>query len=80
VTVDFSARPRESGDPVLSQSAGFPLPPSLRFGGLRPEPVEERVRRRSDRLENGLVLPDELVAQLDKLAGELRIKSLRERG
>ena len=42
-------------------------------------PGEERARRRADRLKNGLLLPPELLVQLDKLAAELAIKPLRER-
>jgi LDH2 family malate/lactate/ureidoglycolate dehydrogenase len=42
-------------------------------------PGEERAKRRADRLTNGLALPGELLAQLDKLAAEMAIKSLRER-
>lgn len=42
-------------------------------------PGDERARRRTDRLKNGLTLPPELLAQLDKLASELGIKTLRER-
>ena len=40
-------------------------------------PGEQRAQRRADRLANGLALPPELLAQLDKLAGELAIKPLR---
>jgi L-2-hydroxycarboxylate dehydrogenase (NAD+) len=43
-------------------------------------PGEERARRRADRLKNGLMLPPELLTQLDKLAGELSITPLRARG
>ena len=42
-------------------------------------PGEERAKRRADRLANGLTLTPELLAQLDKLAGELGIKKLGER-
>ena len=42
-------------------------------------PGEQRAKRRADRLSNGLALPGELLAQLDKLAGELSIKPLRQR-
>jgi LDH2 family malate/lactate/ureidoglycolate dehydrogenase len=42
-------------------------------------PGEERARRRTDRLKSGLVVPPELMAQLDKLAAELSIKPLRDR-
>jgi len=38
-----------------------------------------RAKRRADRLANGLMLPAELLTQLDKLAAELAIKPLRER-
>jgi L-2-hydroxycarboxylate dehydrogenase (NAD+) len=43
-------------------------------------PGEQRAQRRGDRLRNGLPLAPELLAQLDKLAGDLSIKPLRERG
>jgi LDH2 family malate/lactate/ureidoglycolate dehydrogenase len=42
-------------------------------------PGEQRAKRRADRLANGLMLPAELLAQLDRLAAELAIKPLRER-
>ncbi|HET9717016.1 MAG TPA: Ldh family oxidoreductase [Pseudolabrys sp.] len=42
-------------------------------------PGEQRARRRVDRLRNGLQLAPELVAQLDRLAGELAITPVRER-
>jgi L-2-hydroxycarboxylate dehydrogenase (NAD+) len=42
-------------------------------------PGEERAKRRADRLKNGLILPTELLTQLDKLAVELAIKPLRQR-
>jgi LDH2 family malate/lactate/ureidoglycolate dehydrogenase len=42
-------------------------------------PGEERRRRRADRVANGVALPRELVAQLDKLAAELGVKPLRDR-
>jgi LDH2 family malate/lactate/ureidoglycolate dehydrogenase len=42
-------------------------------------PGEQRAKRRTDRLHNGLPLLPELLAQLDKLAGGLSIKPLRER-
>jgi L-2-hydroxycarboxylate dehydrogenase (NAD+) len=42
-------------------------------------PGEHRAKRRADRLANGLALPPELLTQLDKLAGELSIKTLEER-
>jgi len=42
-------------------------------------PGEQRAHRRADRLRNGLPLTPELLAQLDKLAGELSIAPLRER-
>jgi len=43
-------------------------------------PGEQRAQRRADRVRNGLPLVPELLAKLDKLAGELSIKPLRERG
>ncbi len=42
-------------------------------------PGDERAKRRHDRVTNGLALPAELLAQLDKLASELSIKPLRDR-
>jgi LDH2 family malate/lactate/ureidoglycolate dehydrogenase len=42
-------------------------------------PGEQRAKRRADRLANGLALPGELLAQLDKVAGELSIKPLTQR-
>ncbi len=42
-------------------------------------PGEQRARRRADRLANGLALPPELLAELDKLAKELAIKPLAAR-
>ena len=42
-------------------------------------PGEERARRRADRLRNGLTLPPELLAHLDKLAAELTIAPLAAR-
>jgi L-2-hydroxycarboxylate dehydrogenase (NAD+) len=42
-------------------------------------PGEQRAARRADRLRNGLALAPELLAQLDKLAGELSIKPLAAR-
>jgi LDH2 family malate/lactate/ureidoglycolate dehydrogenase len=42
-------------------------------------PGEQRAKRRADRLANGLALAPELLNQLDKLAGELSIRPLRER-
>lgn len=42
-------------------------------------PGDARAKRRADRVKNGLALPPELLTQLDRLAGELGIKSLGER-
>jgi LDH2 family malate/lactate/ureidoglycolate dehydrogenase len=42
-------------------------------------PGDARAKRRADRLANGLTLPTELLVQLDKLAGELAVRALRER-
>ena len=42
-------------------------------------PGDARAKRRADRVANGLALLPELLVQLDKLAGELAIKPLRER-
>jgi LDH2 family malate/lactate/ureidoglycolate dehydrogenase len=42
-------------------------------------PGEQRQARRADRVKNGVPVFPEVVAQLDKLAAELKIKPLRER-
>jgi L-2-hydroxycarboxylate dehydrogenase (NAD+) len=42
-------------------------------------PGDARAKRRDDRLRNGLSLSPELLAQLDKLAADLSIKSLSAR-
>jgi LDH2 family malate/lactate/ureidoglycolate dehydrogenase len=42
-------------------------------------PGEQRAKRREDRSRDGLLLPSELRAQLDQLAGELRIAPLANR-
>ncbi len=42
-------------------------------------PGEQRAARRADRLAHGLALAPELLAQLDRLAGELGIKTLKDR-
>jgi len=42
-------------------------------------PGEQRAQRRADRIRNGLALLPELLTQLDKLAGEMSIKPLRQR-
>jgi LDH2 family malate/lactate/ureidoglycolate dehydrogenase len=42
-------------------------------------PGEQRAKRRADRLHNGLPLAAELLVQLDRLAAELGMASLRER-
>jgi len=42
-------------------------------------PGDARAKRRADRLANGLTLPPELLAQLDKMASELGIKPLNAR-
>lgn len=42
-------------------------------------PGDQRARRRADRAANGLALPPELLAQLDKVAGELSILPLAAR-
>jgi LDH2 family malate/lactate/ureidoglycolate dehydrogenase len=42
-------------------------------------PGEQRAQRRVDRQRNGLALAPELLTQLDKLAADLSIKTLRER-
>jgi L-2-hydroxycarboxylate dehydrogenase (NAD+) len=42
-------------------------------------PGAERRRRREDRVKNGVPLPRELIVQLDKLAGELGVKAVRDR-
>lgn len=43
-------------------------------------PGDMRAARRADRLKNGVALKPELIAQLDKLAAELGIKPIRDRG
>ncbi|HEY1311240.1 MAG TPA: Ldh family oxidoreductase, partial [Pseudolabrys sp.] len=42
-------------------------------------PGDQRAKRRADRLSKGLMLPPELLTQLDKLADELSIKRLAAR-
>jgi L-2-hydroxycarboxylate dehydrogenase (NAD+) len=42
-------------------------------------PGEQRQARRDDRVRNGVPMLPELISQLDKLAGELGVKPLRER-
>jgi L-2-hydroxycarboxylate dehydrogenase (NAD+) len=42
-------------------------------------PGEQRRRRREERLRDGVPMPQELIVQLDKLAGELNVKQLRDR-
>ncbi len=42
-------------------------------------PGEQRLRRRTERLRNGVPVYPEVVAQLDALAAELKVKALRER-
>jgi LDH2 family malate/lactate/ureidoglycolate dehydrogenase len=42
-------------------------------------PGEQRAIRRADRVANGLLLPPELLTQLDTLARELKIKPVGER-
>jgi L-2-hydroxycarboxylate dehydrogenase (NAD+) len=42
-------------------------------------PGEERRRRRADRLANGVPMAQELIVQLDRLAGEMGVTPLRER-
>jgi L-2-hydroxycarboxylate dehydrogenase (NAD+) len=42
-------------------------------------PGQERRQRRQDRLDNGVPMPAELIAQLDGLASELGVKPLRGR-
>jgi len=41
-------------------------------------PGEERRRRRHDRSQNGVALTPALLAQLDELAANLKLKRLRE--
>jgi LDH2 family malate/lactate/ureidoglycolate dehydrogenase len=48
------------------------------FGEVR-LPGQERRTRREDRLTNGVPMPRELIGELDKFAGELGVKPLRER-
>ena len=42
-------------------------------------PGDERAKRRADRAANGLSLPPELLAELDKVAGELGVTPLAQR-
>ena len=42
-------------------------------------PGEQRRQRRAERARDGVPMPAELIAQLDKLAGELGVKRLSER-
>jgi LDH2 family malate/lactate/ureidoglycolate dehydrogenase len=42
-------------------------------------PGEERRRRRSDRLASGVPMAQELIVQLDRLAGDLGVAPVRER-
>ena len=42
-------------------------------------PGEERRRRRADRVENGVPMPQELIVQLDRLAAEQGVTPVRER-
>ena len=42
-------------------------------------PGQERRTRRAQRLANGVPMPRELIAQLDQLAGELKVKPLLAR-
>lgn len=42
-------------------------------------PGDQRAKRRADRTRNGLALPSELLAQLDKLAAELKVRPLSAR-
>jgi LDH2 family malate/lactate/ureidoglycolate dehydrogenase len=42
-------------------------------------PGSERRRRREDRIRNGVPMPRELIAQLDRLADELGVKRLAKR-
>jgi LDH2 family malate/lactate/ureidoglycolate dehydrogenase len=57
----------------LRQSKPLPGNDAVRLPG------EHRAKRRADRIANGLALPPELLVQLDRLAGELAIRPLRER-
>jgi L-2-hydroxycarboxylate dehydrogenase (NAD+) len=42
-------------------------------------PGEERRRRRADRQQNGVPMPQELISQLDRLAVEIKVAPVRER-
>jgi LDH2 family malate/lactate/ureidoglycolate dehydrogenase len=42
-------------------------------------PGDQRAARRADRLANGLMLSPELLVQLENMAAELGIKSLKDR-
>src|SRR5262249_5982526 len=48
------------------------------FGSVR-LPGRERLRRRNDRVKNGVPMPRELIVELDKLAGDLGIEPLGSR-
>ena len=69
-----TSRPRSTATSAsLRNSEALPGNDAVRLPG------EQRAQRRADRKANGLALPPELLAQLDKLAGELSIKPLGER-
>jgi L-2-hydroxycarboxylate dehydrogenase (NAD+) len=57
----------------LRNSKRLPGIDEIRLAGDR------RLECRADRLEEGVPIPAQLFAQLDKLAAELKVKSLRER-
>jgi LDH2 family malate/lactate/ureidoglycolate dehydrogenase len=42
-------------------------------------PGDARAKRRADRVSNGLILPPELLVQLDRLAKDLAVKPLAAR-
>jgi L-2-hydroxycarboxylate dehydrogenase (NAD+) len=57
----------------LRQSQRLPGVDAIRIPG------EQRAARRADRLKNGVPIADEVMAQLDKLAGELGVAPLARR-
>ena len=61
--------PRSTGTcAICANSQRLPGVDAIRLPG------EQRWARREDRARNGVPMPPELLAQLDKLAGELRVK------
>ncbi len=71
-----SSRSSSSRRKSIATSANCAIPRRCRAKAVR-LPGDQRAKRRADRLRNGLMLPPELLTQLDKLAAELSIKPLR---